>query len=140
MFVKFIKEFKIFIARGNVIDMAVGVIVGAAFTGVVNSLVQGVVMPALGLLVAGIDFSDMKIVLKAAAGDAPEVAILYGSFIQTVISFIVMAFVVFLLVKVINKIRGKKEEKPAAPPATSKELETLIEIRDLLKEKKAAEQ
>lgn len=143
-----VAEFKEFVARGNVIDMAVGVIMGGAFTPIVNSLVNDIVMPGIGLIVGKMNFADLKIVLQEgvaaveadeAAGIAaveaiPEVAICYGNFIQVILNFIIVAFCVFLLIKGINKLKKKKEEKPAAPPAPSKEEVLLTEIRDLLKE------
>ncbi len=107
---KFREEFKEFIMRGNVIDMAVGVVVGGAFKAVVDSLVNDIIMPPLGLLIGGVDFSDMKIVLKEAAGETPEVAINIGLLINTIISFLIIALVIFLVVKGINKMRTKAEE------------------------------
>ena len=134
---KFISEFKEFISRGNVIDLAVGIIIGSAFTAIVNSLVNQVVMPGIGFLIGRINFSDFKWTLAEAAGDKPEVSIYYGAFIQQVINFIIIAFVVFCMVKMINILRRKKkeEEKPETPTA-SPELQILSEIRDLLKEGK----
>jgi len=129
-----ISEFKEFISRGSVMDLAVGVIVGTAFTAIVNSLVNDVVMPFIGWLIGGLDFSQYKIVLSPAAGDTPETAILYGTFIQNIINFLLIALVVFLMVKAINKLHRKKEEEPAPPPAPDPQVELLKEIRDLLKE------
>lgn len=132
----FFAEFKEFISRGNVIDMAVGVIVGSAFTAIVNSLVKDVITPVIGLILGGIDLSKHKFILTPAIGDIPENAILYGSFIQNIINFIIISFVVFLMVKFINRLRSKKEEpapEPEAPPAPSEETVLLTEIRDLLK-------
>lgn len=129
----FIAEFKEFVSRGNVVDMAVGVVVGSAFTGIVNSLVKEIIMPFVGWLIGGIDFSDFKMVLRSAEGDIPEVAILYGNFINQVINFFILAFVVFVVVKVLNKFKRKKEEAPAEPPKPSDEVVLLTEIRDLLK-------
>ena len=137
----FINEFKAFISRGNVVDMAVGVIVGSAFTAIVNSLVKDVVTPFIGVLTGGVDFTQMKYVITPAVGDTPEVAILYGSFIQAIINFLIIAFVVFCMVKMINTMRAKMEEqkkkeeavKPAEPPKPSEEVLLLTEIRDLLK-------
>ncbi len=131
-----VSEFKEFIARGNVIDLAVGVIIGAAFNGIVKSLVDQVVMPPVGLILGGIDFSDMKWVLKAAGADpkiAPEVAVQYGAFINTLIQFLIVAIVVFILVKAINAVRRKDAETPAEPTAPTAEEALLMEIRDLLK-------
>lgn len=129
----FIAEFKEFVSRGNVVDMAVGVVVGTAFTGIVNSLVKEVIMPFMGWIMGGIDFSDRKIVLKAATEEVPEVAILYGNFINQVINFFILAFVVFTVVKVLNRFKRKKEEAPAEPPKPAEDIVLLTEIRDLLK-------
>lgn len=129
----FIGEFKEFVSRGNVVDMAVGVVVGSAFTGIVNSLVKDVIMPFIGWLIGGIDFSDFRFVLKAAEGEAPEVAILYGTFLNQIINFFILAFVVFVVVKILNRFKRKKEEAPAEPPKPSDEVVLLTEIRDLLK-------
>lgn len=135
---KFFDEFKKFISRGNVVDMAVGVIVGSAFTAIVNSLVKDVVTPFIGVLTNGVDFTQMKYVITPAVGDKPEVAILYGNFIQAIVNFLIIAFVVFCMVKLINNMRAKmekeKEEAPDAPPKPSDEVVLLTEIRDLLKE------
>ena len=137
----FINEFKAFISRGNVVDMAVGVIVGSAFTAIVNSLVKDVVTPCIGVITGGTDFTQMKYVITPAVGETPEVAILYGNFIQAIINFHIIAFVVFCMVKMINTMRAKMEEqkkkeeeaKPAEPPKLSEEVLLLTEIRDLLK-------
>ena len=113
-----IQEFKEFISRGNVMDMAVGVIIGGAFTTIVNSLVDDVVMPALGILIGGMNFENFKILIQAAEGDTPEVAIYYGRFIQNIVNFLLIALVVFLIVKGINKMHKKPEEvaeEPAGP-------------------------
>ena len=142
----FMAEFKQFIARGNVMDMAVGVIIGGAFGKISTSLVNEVIMPAVSMLTGGIDFSNWKIVLKAAVAGADgaidpatEVAIKYGSFLATIVDFLIIAFAVFCLIKFINSLhRKKKEEAPAAPPAPpepSAEEKLLTEIRDLLKNK-----
>ena len=138
---KFMDEFKAFISRGNVVDMAVGVIVGSAFTAIVNSLVKDVVTPFIGVLTGGVDFTQMKYVITPAVGETPEVAILYGNFIQAIINFLIIAFVVFCMVKMINTMRAKMEEAkkkeeeaaPAEPPKPSEEVLLLTEIRDLLK-------
>jgi len=136
------KEFKEFAMRGNVVDMAVGIIIGAAFGTIVKSLVGDVIMPPIGLLLGNVDFSNLKVVLKAASmnGDTvvPEVAISYGLFINTVITFLIVALAIFLVVKGYNKMKEKMEKKEkeveaAAPPAPSKEEVLLTEIRDLLK-------
>lgn len=130
-----ISEFKEFIAKGNVIDLAVGVVIGAAFSDITKSLVDKVVMPPIGLLLSGVDFSELKVVLKEAdpVTKAAEVAIQYGAFINTVIQFVIIAFVVFMLVKVANTIRRKEAEAPAAPAAPTADQVLLSEIRDLLK-------
>ena len=140
----FFAEFKKFIARGNVMDMAVGVIIGGAFGKISTSLVNDVIMPAVSMLTGGVDFSAWKIVLKEAVVDASgaevaaEVAIKYGSFLATIVDFLIIAFAVFCLIKFLNGLHRKKEEAPAAPPAPpepSAEEKLLTEIRDLLKEK-----
>jgi len=131
------KEFRDFAVRGNVIDMAVGIIIGAAFGTIVKSLVSDVIMPPIGLLLGNVDFTDLFITLSGqsqptleAAKKAGAVTLNYGAFINTVISFIIVAFCVFLLVKQMNRLKKKEEEKPAAPP---KQVVLLEEIRDLLK-------
>lgn len=134
---KFLQEFKEFAMRGNMIDMAVGIIIGGAFGKIVSSLVADVIMPPLGLLIGGVDFSDLAITLKHATGDDPAVMLRYGAFIQTVIDFLIIAFAIFMMVKGINALRRKQEAvpAPAAPPAPSAEEKLLAEIRDLLKQK-----
>ena len=134
----FFAEFKKFITRGNVLDMAVGVVVGSAFTAIVNSLVKDILNPIIGLITGGIDFSNLKIVLKPASGAVAELAIRYGLFINAIIQFVLIAFVLFLIVKSFNKLneRRVKEEaakKAAVPPAKSADIVLLEEIRDLLK-------
>lgn len=129
-----LKEFKAFAMRGNVIDLAVGVIIGGAFGKIVTSLVNDLIMPILGILLGNINFKALKIVLKAAAGDTPESAILYGAFIQNVIDFLLIAISVFLVIKVINKLK-KKQQEEAKPAAPAPDVVLLTEIRDLLKEK-----
>ena len=131
----FLAEFKKFISRGNVVDMAVGVIVGSAFTGIVNSLVNQVAMPFIGWLIGGINFSEFKIVLEEATEETAEVAVLYGSFIQQIINFLLISLVVFCVVKILNRFHKKKEEAPKAPAASPADVVLLTEIRDLLKEK-----
>lgn len=135
---KFISEFKDFISRGNVIDLAVGIIIGTAFTSIVNSLVNQIVMPAISFIIGKIDFTGRKFPQNAAEGEA---AIMYGAFIQQVINFLIIAFVVFCMVKVINRLKSIKgeeiKEKEEKTPAISAELEMLTEIRDLLKEMKS---
>lgn len=133
----FMKEFKQFAMRGNVVDMAVGVIIGAAFGKIVSSIVKDIIMPPIGFLIGGVDFSDLNISFKALKEGADPVTINYGIFLQTVIDFLIIAFVIFLLIKVINKFKRKEEAKPApAPePTPTKEEVLLTEIRDILKSK-----
>ena len=132
----FMSEFKKFISRGNVIDMAVGVIIGTSFTAIVNSLVKDVLMPVIGMLFGGIDFTGLKYVITPAAGDIPEAAIYYGNFIQNVVNFLLVAFVIFSLIKLLSALQKKKEEEaPAAPPAPAEDIVLQTEIRDLLKNK-----
>lgn len=128
-----IQEFKDFAMRGNVIDMAVGVIVGTAFGKIVSSLVSEVVMPPIGVLLGGVNFSDLAFTVKEAAEAAPAVVIAYGKFVQTVIDFAIIAFVIFMAVRLINSLKKKAEEAPAAPAAPSNQEVLLAEIRDLLK-------
>ena len=130
------KEFKEFISRGNVVDLAVGVIIGGAFGGIVTSLVKDVIMPPIGYLMSGIDFSSLKYVLRAAGPDAtkaPEVAVSYGLFLNTLINFLIVALVIFLVVKGVNSLKRKEAEKPAEPAAPTTDQLLLMEIRDLLK-------
>lgn len=129
-----LKEFKEFAMKGNVIDMAVGIIVGAAFGKIVSSLVADVVMPPIGVLLGGVDFSDLAVTVKAATDTAPAVVIAYGKFIQTILDFTIVAFAIFIAIKAINKLKRKQEAEAAAPAAPSKEELLLTEIRDLLKE------
>jgi large conductance mechanosensitive channel len=142
----FFKEFKQFAIRGNVIDMAVGIIIGAAFGKIVSSLVNDVVMPPIGMLLGGINFTEFKVVIKdfipatvdAVGNVVPEVAAVslnYGSFIQIVIDFLIIAFAVFLMIKAVNKFQKKEQAKPVPPPAPSREETLLAEIRDILKNK-----
>lgn len=128
-----LSEFKAFAVKGNVVDMAVGIIIGAAFGKIVSSFVGDVVMPPLGLLIGGVDFSDLAITLKAAQGDVPAVVLAYGKFIQTVIDFIIVAFAIFMGVKAINKLKREEAAAPSAPPVPTPQETLLTEIRDLLK-------
>ena len=133
-----VAEFKEFITRGNVMDMAVGIIIGGAFTAIVTSLVNDLLMPIIGALFGGIDFSTLKYVIRAAdeAAGIEEAAIKYGSFIQAIVNFLLIAIVIFLLVRGLNKLRRKKEEPAPAPapdPEPSEEVKLLTEIRDALK-------
>lgn len=128
-----ISEFKAFAVKGNVVDMAVGIIIGAAFGKIVSSFVGDVIMPPIGLLIGGVDFTDLAVTLKAAEGEMPAVMLSYGKFIQTVLDFIIVAFAIFMGVKAINRLKREEAAAPEAPPAPSKEQELLSEIRDLLK-------
>ncbi len=133
-----LQEFKEFAMRGNVVDLAVGVVIGAAFGKIVASLVNDVIMPAIGYLVGGVNFSDLAIELQAASVDAagaevPAVMIKYGAFIQTIVDFTIIAFAIFVAVKVINSLKRKQEAAPPAPAAPSEEVKLLTEIRDALK-------
>lgn len=125
-------EFKKFAMRGNVVDLAVGVVIGAAFGKITSSFVDGILMPPIGLLVGGVDFSNLAVTLKAAEGDTPAVLWQYGAFIQSVIDFLIIAFAVFLVVKVMNSMQKKEEEAPKAPP---QEIVLLTEIRDSLRQR-----
>jgi large conductance mechanosensitive channel len=129
-----LKELKNFMMRGNVVDMAVGVIVGGAFGKIVSSLVSDIIMPPIGVLLNGVDFSDLKLVLKGATADAAAVTVNYGAFIQTIIDFVIIATAIFFAIKGLNSFHKKKEEAPAEPPKPTKEEVLLTEIRDLLKE------
>jgi large conductance mechanosensitive channel len=127
------KEFKEFAVKGNVIDMAVGIIIGAAFGKIVSSFVADVIMPPIGLLVGGIDFTNLAITLKEASGDIPAVVIGYGKFIQTAVDFTIIAFAIFIAIKGINSLKRKEEEAPQAPQEPPAQEVLLAEIRDLLK-------
>ncbi len=127
------QEFKAFAMRGNVVDMAVGIIVGGAFGKIVSSFVADVIMPPIGLLLGGVDFSDLVITLKEAVGETAAVTLNYGKFIQTVIDFLIIAFAIFMAIKAMNSLKKKEEQAPAAPPAPPREEVLLTEIRDLLK-------
>lgn len=136
----FLQEFKAFAMRGNVIDMAVGVVIGGAFGKIVSSVVSDIIMPPIGLLVGGVNFTQLAVTLKPAeiAADGTEVAAVtlnYGNFLQATFDFLIVAFAIFLFVRVINRMRRKEEEKPTAPPAPTKEETLLTEIRDILKDK-----
>jgi len=141
-----LKEFKEFAMRGNVVDMAVGIIIGAAFGTIVQSLVNDVIMPPIGLALGNVDFSNLFTVLKEGVPPGPYAALIdaqvagavtinYGTFINTIISFLIVAFAVFLLIRSINSMKRKEEEAPAAPPEPSNEEKLLSEIRDLLKQR-----
>lgn len=138
---KFIKDFKAFALKGNVVDMAVGVIIGGAFGKIVASLVDDIIMPPISLLTGGINFADLKIVLSEAVMEGgevikPEVTWNYGNFIQTLFYFLILAFAIFMMIKALMKAKKKEEEAAAAPAPTPPELELLSEIRDLLKKSK----
>jgi large conductance mechanosensitive channel len=130
---KFFDEFKAFAMKGNMVDMAVGIIIGAAFGRVVTSIVNDIIMPPIGVLLGGVNFSDLKVVVKAATEVKPAVTWNYGNFIQVFIDFLIVAFAVFLLVKAVNAAKKKEAAVPPAPPVPTKDQELLVEIRDLLK-------
>jgi len=127
------KEFKEFAVKGNVVDMAVGIIIGAAFGKIVSSFVGDVIMPPIGVFLGGVDFSKLAYTVKEAAGEVPAVVIGYGKFIQTLIDFAIIAFAIFIAIKAINSFKRREEEASAEPSAQEK---LLVEIRDLLKERK----
>ena len=134
----FVKEFKEFAMRGNVLDMAVGIVIGGAFGKIVSSFVNDILMPPLGLLIGGINFTDLKLTLRSAAMGAdgveiPAVTFNYGNFIQVIVDFLIIAFAIFILLKGINQFKKKKEEAPAAPAEPPADIQLLTEIRDLLK-------
>jgi large conductance mechanosensitive channel len=131
-----VKEFKEFAMKGNVVDLAVGVIIGGAFGKIVASFVNDVLMPPLGVLLGGLDFKDLKLILVQAVADKPAVTLNYGMFVQNVIDFLIIAAVIFMMIKAINASKKKEEAAPAAPPAPSNEEVLLTQIRDLLKDKK----
>lgn len=137
---KFIDEFKAFALKGNVMDMAVGIIIGGAFGKIVSSFVSDVIMPPLGLLVGGVNFTDLKVVMKEAIAESPAVTLNYGNFLQVTFDFLIIAFSIFMVIKFMNNLSRKKEAveqaAPPAPPTPSKEELLLSEIRDILKEKK----
>lgn len=132
---QWLNEFKKFAVRGNMIDMAVGIIIGAAFGKIVSSLVADLVMPPIGVLIGGVDFSDLSLTLVAASEGKDAVVMSYGKFIQTAFDFLIIATAIFMLIKGINTLKKKEEEKPAAPPPTPADIVLLTEIRDLLKQK-----
>ena len=126
-------EFKSFAMRGNVVDMAVGIVIGGAFGKIVSSFVNDVLMPPIGMMMGGVDFSELAVVLKEASGEAAAVTLNYGMFIQTVLDFLIIAFAIFMVIKAMNNMKKKEEEAPAEPPKPSAEVELLTEIRDSLK-------
>lgn len=128
-----LKEFKSFIMKGNILDLAVAVIMGAAFNKIVSSLVNDIIMPPIGYMLGGVDFKDLKFAIQQAEGDVPAVTINYGAFIQVIIDFLIIAFVIFMVIRTYNRLQRKKEEAPAAPAAPPRQEVLLEEIRDLLK-------
>lgn len=128
-----IKEFRDFAMKGNVVDMAIGIIIGAGFGKIVSSLVADVIMPPIGILVGGVDFSGLKVTLKDAIDGKAAVTLNYGQFVQTVVDFTIVAFAVFMLIKVMNSLNKKQEQAPAAPAPEPKQEVLLREIRDILK-------
>ncbi len=133
---KLVQEFKAFAMKGNVVDMAVGIIIGAAFGKIVTSVVNDIIMPPIGLLVGGVNFKELTFVLKEASADVPAVTINYGNFLQITFDFIIVAFAIFMMIKAMNAAKRKEDEAPAPapePPAPTKEELLLTEIRDLLK-------
>lgn len=134
----FLKEFKAFAMRGNVVDMAVGIIIGGAFGKIVSSLVNDIIMPPIGVLIGGVNFADLKLVLKKATVDAankeiPAVTINYGVLVNTVIDFLIIAFAIFMVIKLMNMLKKKEETAPAPPPPPTAEERLLTEIRDVLR-------
>ena len=130
---KWLQEFKTFAVRGNVVDMAVGIVIGAAFGKIVSSFVADVIMPPIGLLIGGVDFSKLVITIKKATETTAAVTLNYGSFIQTIIDFVIIAFAIFMLVKAINTLKRKEAAKPSEPPLPSPEVTLLTDIRDILR-------
>ena len=136
---KIIEEFKQFAMRGNVMDMAVGIIIGGAFGKIISSVVSDIIMPPIGLLVGGVNFTDLKITLKDQILDAagvvlnPAVTINYGNFLQVIFDFLIIAFAIFMVIKMMNNLNRRKETAPATPPPPSADIALLTEIRDLLK-------
>jgi large conductance mechanosensitive channel len=128
---KLVDEFKAFVMKGNVVDMAIGIIIGAAFGKIISSAVSDIIMPPLGLLIGGVNFTDLKFIMKAATGTHPAVTWNYGNFLQVTFDFLIIAFAIFLIIKAI--VIARRNEAPAPPPAPTKEEALLTEIRDLLK-------
>ncbi len=128
-----IQEFREFAVKGNMVDMAVGIIIGGAFGQIITSLVNDVIMPPLGLLIGGVDFADLAVTLKAAGDGADAVLLRYGAFINTAINFLIIAFAIFMVIKAMNRLKRKEEAAPAEPPVPPREQVLLEEIRDLLK-------
>lgn len=132
---KILQEFKTFAMRGNVVDLAVGVVIGTAFGKIVSSLVSDIIMPIVGVLTGGVDFSDLKLVIKEGAKEAENVTVNYGMFIQNVVDFLIIAFSIFVVVKLINKLKKAEKEEEKQAPAPAEDIVLLTEIRDLLKNK-----
>ena len=130
-----LKEFKEFAIKGNMVDLAIAVVIGGAFGKMVTSFVNDVIMPPIGLLMGNVDFSDLKIVLKAADEGTKAVTLNYGAWINTIIDFLIVALVIFLVIKTLNSLKRKEAEAPSAPPEPTKEETLLTEIRDLLAKK-----
>ncbi len=130
-----LKEFKEFAMKGNVVDLAVAVVIGGAFGKIVTSFVNDIIMPPVGVLMGGVNFADLKITLKEAVGEVPAVTMNYGAWINTLIDFVIVALVIFMVIKALNSLKKKEAEAPAPPPAPSKEETLLGEIRDLLAKK-----
>lgn len=130
---KILNEFRTFAIKGNAIDLAVGVVIGAAFGKIVSSVVSDIITPLIGLITGGIDFSDKVIVLKEAVGDSTAITLNYGSLITNIIDFLIIAWVIFLVVKAMNNMKKKEENSPSEPPKPSAEVVLLTEIRDALK-------
>lgn len=128
-----LQEFKTFAIKGNMIDMAVGIVIGAAFGKIIASLVADVIMPPLGLVIGGVNFSDLVIILEPAEGEQPAVVLAYGKFIQSIVDFLIIALVIFMGIKAINRLKREEEAAPPAPAAPTKDQELLSEIRDLLR-------
>ena len=128
-------EFRDFAMRGNVVDMAVGIVIGAAFGKIVSSFVSDVLMPPIGILLGGMDFTELAFTLKEASGEVAAVTLNYGTFVQTVVDFVIIAFAIFMVIKAMNRMKKKEEAAPPAPPEPSAEEKLLGEIRDLLKQR-----
>jgi large conductance mechanosensitive channel len=132
MSMKIIQEFKQFAVKGNVVDLAVGIIIGTAFSRIVSSFVNDMLMPPIGIVLGGVDFSDLAVTLKEASGDIPAVSLGYGNFIQSLVNFIIISFAIFIAVRTINALKRKESAKPAEPPKPTVQEQLLMEIRDLL--------
>lgn len=131
-----LKEFKEFAIKGNAVDMAVGIVIGAAFGKIITSLVEDIIMPPIGVILGGMDFKSLAITIKEAAGESPAVVLAYGKFVQTIVDFTIVAFAMFMIITLMNKLKRTQAEAPAAPAAPPAQEVLLAEIRDLLKDKK----